>query len=161
MTAAAISLVIIHSWKQGRRGRGRRRRRRGKRRRRVGRVFSLLRCNYRVLNVFGRAAGFMRAVTSFARRGNRGKVLWGISDAEHPSCGCGLREGGGVGEQVGGGGEEWRSGGGGGGWSLLWSDRGSTRGGEGEDALSSQRHFPGTQNRTFSMRNTPIKLFYY
>lgn len=60
----------------------------------------------------------MGAVMSFARRGQGTEGLWGILDAEHPSCGCELREGGSVGVGVGGGGEE-RGNGGGGRWSLL------------------------------------------
>lgn len=51
----------------------------------------------------------MRAVTGFSWRGNRGEGLLGISDAEQPSCGCGLWKGGGVGEGVGEGGKERRS----------------------------------------------------
>lgn len=83
----------------------------------------------------------MRAVTGFTQCRNRGDGLCSVSNAEHPGHGCRLRKCGGVGEGAGGGGEEGRSDGGGRG-SLLRSDGGGTRGGEGEEALSSQRHLP-------------------
>lgn len=83
----------------------------------------------------------MRAVTGFTRRRNWGDGLWSVSNAEHPCHGCGVRKRGGVGEGVGGGGEERRSDGGGRG-SLLRSEGGGTGGGEGVEALCSQRHLP-------------------
>lgn len=133
MIAAAVPLVIIHSRKQVRRRKGWG----------VGRVFPLLRSPYWVLHVFGQAAGFMRAVTGFTQHGNWGDRLRSVSNAEHPGRGCGLRKCGGVEEGVWGGGEEGSRDGGGRG-SMLWSDGGGTSGGEGEEALRSQRHLPET-----------------
>lgn len=131
--AAAVPLVIIHSREQVRRRKGRG----------VGRVLPLLRSPRRVLRVFGRTAGLVRAVARLARSGGLGSGLRGVSDAEQPGGGCGLRERGGVEEGgVGGGGEEERRRDGGGRGSMTRGDGGGSGGGEGEEALRSERHFP-------------------
>lgn len=126
MIAAAVPLVIIHRGEQvGRRkGWG------------VRRVFPLLRSPNGVLRVFGRTAGFMRAVTRFTQSRNWGRRLWSASNVEQPGSGCGLRKCGGVEEGVGGGGEERRCDGGGRG-SMPRSDGGGSSGGEGEEAVRS------------------------
>lgn len=135
MIAAAVPLVIIHIWKQERRWK----------RWGIGGVFPLLRSDYWVHHVFGRAAGFMSAITEFYQRGNWGDRLRNVSNAEHPCRGCGLRKCGGVEEGVWGGGGEERSRDGGRRGSMLWSDGGGTSGGEGEEALGCQRHLPETR----------------
>lgn len=126
MIAAAVPLVIIHRREQVRRREG------GG----VRGVFPLLRSPYGVLRVFGRAAGFVRAVTRFTQSGNWGSGLQSISNVEQPGSGCGLRKCGGVEEGAGGGGEERRRDGGGRG-SVPRSDGGGSSGGEGEEAVRS------------------------
>lgn len=93
--AAAVPFVIVRAWKQvGRRkSRG------------AGVVFPFLRPCYRVLRVLRRTAGSVRACAGFAQRGNRGRGLSGVSDAEHSGGGRGLRKCGSVKEGVGGGGD--------------------------------------------------------
>lgn len=90
----------------------------------------------------------MSAITEFYLRRNWGDRLRSVSNAEHPCCGCGLRKCGGVEEGVRGGGEE-RSRDGGRRGSMLRSDGGGTSGGEGEEALRSQRHLPETGRGIF------------
>lgn len=93
--AAAVPFVIVRAWKQvGRRkSRG------------AGVVFPFLRRCYRVLRVLRRTAGSVRACAGFAQRGDGGRGLSGVSDAEHSGCGRGLRKCGSVKEGVGGGGD--------------------------------------------------------
>lgn len=127
--AAPVPFVIVRAGKRVRRSE-----------RRV--VFPLLRSRYRVLRVLRRTAGSVRPVAGFSRRGGGGRGLSGVSDAEDSGRGRGLRKCGGVKEGVGGerGGRRDRGEGG----RRLCSDGGGTGGGEGEEALRSQRHLPET-----------------
>lgn len=128
--AAAVPFVIVRAWKQV-----------GRRKSRGARVvFPFLGPRYGVLRVLRGTAGSVRARAGSAQRGDGGRGLSGVSDAEHSGCGRGLRKCGSVKEGVGGGGDGRCDRGEGG--RRLRSDGGGTRGGEGEEVLRSQRHLP-------------------
>lgn len=92
--AAAVPFVIVRARKQVRR----------KKRRGAGVVFPFLRSRHRVIRILWRTAGSVRPVAGFTRRGDGGRGLSGVSDAEHSGCGRGLRKCGVVKEGVGRGG---------------------------------------------------------